>query len=139
MKEWRDYAVPLSRIRQIGGASTAGETLPPEEDLQTFEVFTQKRRGLPHVHAGALHAPDMATALRLAREHYGQDEDCVHIWVAERDGLGGTGYDDGPINKAIGHDYRYVRDYQNIRQMWQKFRDDEGLKEYERDDIKEGF
>ena len=41
--------------------------------------------------------------------------------------------------KAIEHDYRYVRDYQYISKMWRKFRDDEALKEYERDDIKEAF
>lgn len=131
--------MPLSTTRRIGGSSVAGDTLPEEQDLKTFEVFTQKKRGLPHVHAGALHAPDQATALRLAREHYGQDEACVHIWVVPRDQLGGTGYDDGPINKAIEHNYRYVRDYQYIREMWQKFRDDDGLRQYEQDDLKDVY
>jgi len=131
--------VALSRIRQIGGDYHSDQALPPEQDLQVYEVFTQKKRGLPHVHAGALHAPDMATALQLAREHYGQDEACAHIWVAPRDSLGSTGYEDGPINKAIEHSYRYVRDYQNVRHMWERFRDTEGLKQYEKEDLREGF
>lgn len=131
--------MPLSTTRRIGGSSVAEDTLPEEQDLKTFEVFTQKKRGLPHVHAGALHAPDQGTALRLAREHYGQDEACVHIWVVRRDQLGGTGYDDGPINKAIEHSYRYVRDYQYIREMWQKFRDDDSLRQYEQDDLKDVY
>ena len=131
--------MPLSKTRQLGAGYSGGEALPAEQDLEVHEVFTQKKRGSPHVHAGALHAPDMAMALRLAREHYGQDEACVHIWVARRDQLGGTGYDDGPINKAIEHHYRHVRDYQYIREMWKKFRDDEGLEQYEQDDLKEAF
>ncbi len=129
----------LSRTRRIGAACAADEPLPAEQDLRVYEVFTQKRRGLPHVHAGALHAPDLTTALQLAREHYGQDEACVHIWAVQRDHLGGTGGELGPINKAIEHDYRYVRDYQGVRQLWRKFRDDDGLREYEKEDLKEGF
>ncbi len=131
--------MPLSKARQVGAAHSSDQVLPPETDLGVYEVFTQKKRGLPHVHAGALHAPDLATALQLAREHYGQDEPCVHIWAVQREYLGSTGYDDGPINKAIEHDYRYVRDYQYVRSMWQKFHDDEGLKRYEADDLKEAF
>ena len=129
----------LSRIRNLGGASVAEQVLAAEPDLLVFEVFTQKKRGLPHVHAGALHAPDLTTALQLAREHYGQDEACVHIWVAPRQALGSTGYDDGPINKAIEHSYRYVRDYGGVRKLWEKFRDADSLREYEKEDLKEGF
>ena len=129
----------LSKIRQLGGTSSAAQPLSAERDLQIYEVFTQKKRGLPHVHAGALHGPDMQTALQLAREHYGQDEACVHIWVVSRDSLGGTGDEEGPINKAIEHNYRYVRDYSHVRRLWEKFRDADGLRDYEKEDLKEGF
>lgn len=131
--------MPLSKTRQIGGAFTDDKPLPAEDDLKVFEVFTRKAHGLPHVHAGALHAPDLQTAVEIAREHYGQDEACVHIWVAQRDQLGSTNEAHGPINKAIEHGYRYARDYQHIRGMWQKFRDDKGLAEYEKDDLKESY
>ena len=129
----------LSHTRRLGSAHSGDRVLPEEIDLGVYEVFIQKKRGLPHVHAGALHAPDTEHALRLAREHYGQDEACVHIWVTRRDQLGSTGYDDGPINKAIEHNYRYARDYQHIRGMWKAFRDEAGLQEYEQGDLKETF
>lgn len=131
--------MPLSKIRQIGGAHHNSEPLASEEDLKVFEVFTRKSRGHPHVHAGALHAPDLETAVQLAREHYGQDEACVHIWVVDRAHLGGTDPMQGPINKAIEHSYRYVRDYQGVRALWQRFRDETGLQEYEKEDLKEGY
>ncbi len=131
--------MPLSKTRQIGGDYAGDQTLPAETDLKVYEVFTQRKRGLPHIHAGALHAPDMESALQLAREHYGQDEACVHIWVVQREQLGSTGYDDGPINKAIEHNYRYVRDYGHIRGLWRKFRDDASITEYEQEDLKEGY
>lgn len=131
--------MPLSNIRQIGGAYQAQQPLAPETDLKTFEVFTQKVRGAPHVHAGALHAPDVQMALQLAREHYGQDEACVHIWVVQREHIGSTGDEDGPINKAIEHSYRYARDYQHIRKLWKRFRDDASIREYEKEDLKEAF
>lgn len=131
--------MPLSKTRQLGGAYESGQTLAPEHDLKVFEVFTQRVRGAPHVHAGALHAPDLEFALQLAREHYGQDEACVHIWVVDRQHIGSTGYDDGPINKAIEHAYRYARDYQHIRKLWKRFRDDAAIREYEKEDLKEAF
>ena len=131
--------MPLSKIRRRGSSFTSDEPLTPEKELKIYEVFTRKLRGAAHVHAGALHAPDMQTAVELAREHYGQDETCVHIWVAKSDQLGSTNDDEGPINKAIEHSYRYVRDYQYIGKMWRKFQDDKALKAYEKDDLKQGF
>ena len=35
-----------------------------------WEVFVRSSRGLSHVHAGSLHAPDAAMALRNARDLY---------------------------------------------------------------------
>jgi phenylacetate-CoA oxygenase PaaH subunit len=126
-------------MRQLGATAPAGSPLPAEPELKLFEVFTRKVRGVPHVHAGSLHAPDLQTALQLAREHYGQDEPCVEIWVVDREHLGCTGHEDGPINKAIPHDYRYARHYQDVRRLWRCFQDDKSLKEYEKEDLKEAF
>ena len=38
-----------------------------------WEVFVRSSRGLSHVHAGSLHAPDAAMALRNARDLYTRD------------------------------------------------------------------
>ena len=129
----------LSKNRQRGEVHTSPQALPAETDLQVYEVFTKKTRGAPHIHAGALHAPDLDSAVQLAREHYGQDEACVHIWVVKRSDLGSTDYRSGPINKAIEHSYRYARDYQHIHKKWQQFRDLDGIREYEKEDLKEAF
>ncbi|RPI26056.1 MAG: 1,2-phenylacetyl-CoA epoxidase subunit B [Actinobacteria bacterium] len=46
-----------------------------------WEVFVRQRRGLSHVHAGSLHAPDAETALQNARDVYTRRVEGVSIWV----------------------------------------------------------
>jgi len=58
---------------------------PPEPDLRTYAVLTRLRPEKPHVWAGWLDAVDDRMALEFAREHYGQDQECVGIWVIPRD------------------------------------------------------
>lgn len=58
---------------------TFGENAPRGEPL--WEVFIRPRRGLSHVHAGSLHAPDAMVALRNARDVYTRRQEGVSIWV----------------------------------------------------------
>ena len=57
----------------------------PEPEGETawglWEVFVRSRRGLSHVHAGSLHAPDAEMALRNARDLYTRRQEGVSIWV----------------------------------------------------------
>ncbi len=46
-----------------------------------WEVFIRQRRGLAHVHAGSLHAPDSETALQNARDVYTRRGEGVSVWV----------------------------------------------------------
>lgn len=46
-----------------------------------WEVFIRQRRGVSHVHAGSLHAPDVETALQNARDVYTRRGEGVSIWV----------------------------------------------------------
>lgn len=46
-----------------------------------WEVFVRQRRGLSHVHAGSLHAPDAETALQSARDVYTRRVEGVSLWV----------------------------------------------------------
>lgn len=46
-----------------------------------WEVFVRQRRGLNHVHAGSLHAPDAETALQNARDVYTRRVEGTSIWV----------------------------------------------------------
>lgn len=46
-----------------------------------WEVFVRAKRGLSHVHAGSLHAPDAQMALRNARDLYTRRQEGVSLWV----------------------------------------------------------
>ncbi len=46
-----------------------------------WEIFVRPKRGLSHVHAGSLHAPDAEMALRNARDLYTRRGEGVSLWV----------------------------------------------------------
>jgi ring-1,2-phenylacetyl-CoA epoxidase subunit PaaB len=51
------------------------------EKLPTWEVFTQKKDGEPHEHAGSVHAADAEMALQNARDVYSRRKEAISIWV----------------------------------------------------------
>ena len=57
------------------GDSGGRETWP------LWEVFVRSSRGLSHVHAGSLHAPDEIMAVRNARDLYTRRAEGISIWV----------------------------------------------------------
>ena len=63
---------------------------PVVADLSTYIVFTQLRAGRPYVLAGYLDAVDDAMAMLLGKEHYGQDQECVSMWLIPRIYLAST-------------------------------------------------
>ena len=46
-----------------------------------WEVFTQKKTGAPHEHAGSVHAPDKEMALQNARDVYSRRGEAINLWV----------------------------------------------------------
>jgi ring-1,2-phenylacetyl-CoA epoxidase subunit PaaB len=46
-----------------------------------WEVFIRAKRGLSHVHAGSVHAPDADSAVLAARDVYTRRTEGVSIWV----------------------------------------------------------
>lgn len=48
---------------------------------QLWEVFTQKKPGLPFEHAGSVHASDKEMALQNARDVYSRRNEATCIWV----------------------------------------------------------
>ena len=72
-----------------GGSTTGddGSTAPaagPAEKRRPWplwEVFVRSSRGLSHVHAGSLHAPDADMALRNARDLYTRRNEGISLWV----------------------------------------------------------
>lgn len=60
----------------VGDDHAGGRTTWP-----LFEVFVRAKRGLSHVHAGSVHAPDAEMALRNARDLYTRRSEGVSLWV----------------------------------------------------------
>ncbi len=129
----------MSRLRDELSLPAEGELKsPPEGDARPFEVFIQLVRGKPHVHAGTVDAVDAEMALQFAREHYGQDQACVHIWVVPRSAMLGTDYDHDVIWRSTDRSYKLARGYQ-VHNRWLEFRSNKDVKEYEKEDLKESF
>jgi ring-1,2-phenylacetyl-CoA epoxidase subunit PaaB len=53
------------------------------QEWPLWEVFIRGQHGMSHRHAGSLHAPDAATAMRNARDVYTRRNEGVSIWVVE--------------------------------------------------------
>ena len=129
----------MSRLRDHISLPNEGElTLPAESDAKPYEVFVQLQRGKPHVHAGTVDAVDAPMALQFAREHYGQDQPCVHICVVPRDAMLGTDYEKDIIWRTTDRTYRQARGYQ-VRKRWEQFRSKQDVDKYEKEDLKETF
>jgi ring-1,2-phenylacetyl-CoA epoxidase subunit PaaB len=70
-----------TNVPEVTGELSTSEV----ESFPIWEVFTQKKEGDIHLHAGSLSAPDASLAQHFAREHYGQDQECINMWVGLRD------------------------------------------------------
>ena len=70
---------PTEPTESNGGSS--------EKSWPLWEVFVRGKRGLSHVHAGSLHAPDAEMALRNARDLYTRRQEGVSIWVVKADDI----------------------------------------------------
>lgn len=78
------------------------ETLREEIDQwETFEVFTQKRRGDQHEHVGIVHAPNNELALVMAKEQYARRGYCVNLWVVPTTAVTATEYADSDIFDTV--------------------------------------
>jgi len=61
---------------------------------ETYEVFHQGKRGEPHEHVGAVHAPDPQMALQMARDQFARRLACVSLWVVRSADVTMTDYQD---------------------------------------------
>ncbi|WP_141845138.1 1,2-phenylacetyl-CoA epoxidase subunit PaaB [Humibacillus xanthopallidus] len=78
-----------------------------------WEVFVRGKRGLSHVHAGSLHAPDALFALRNARDVYTRRQEGVSIWVVRADDITASSPDekDSFFDPAADKIYRHPTFY----------------------------
>lgn len=129
----------MSRLRDQLELPKEGDlTAQALGDAKPYEVFIQLIRGKPHIHAGTLDAVDNEMALQFAREHFGQDQACVHIWVVPREAMVSTNYDTDVITRYTDRSYKYARGY-SVRKKWEQFRSKEDVTEYEKGDLKEMY
>ena len=98
-----------------------------DSQLRTFEVFHQSKRGEPHVHVGAVHAPDAELALQLARDQFARRLDCVSLWVVPSDQITATPYEEAEawFQPATDKSYREasgfpMRDIIKRAENWQE-------------------
>ena len=82
-------------------------------DWPLWEVFVRARRGLSHVHAGSLHAPDAEMALQNARDTYARRGEAVSIWVVPSSAITASSPEDAGPFFDPGNDkpYRHPQFY----------------------------
>lgn len=80
-----------------------------------YEVFVRSSRGLSHVHAGSLHAPDDTMALRNARDLYTRRNEGTSVWVVPADCISSSdpdskgGFFESSKGKAFRHATYYTK------------------------------
>jgi ring-1,2-phenylacetyl-CoA epoxidase subunit PaaB len=106
---------PLIEPVEIQGksVSTSSTTETTRNAWGLWEVFVRSSRGLSHVHAGSLHAPDAAMALRNARDLYTRRNEGVSIWVVPADAIAASDPDSKGsfFESPQGKDYRHATYY----------------------------
>ncbi|MBT2519686.1 1,2-phenylacetyl-CoA epoxidase subunit B [Arthrobacter sp. ISL-28] len=95
-------------VSAVSTGSTSDRSIWP-----LWEVFVRSSRGLSHVHAGSLHAPDAPMALRNARDLYTRRNEGVSIWVVPADAIAASDPDakGSFFESPQGKDYRHATYY----------------------------
>ncbi|MGO3650317.1 1,2-phenylacetyl-CoA epoxidase subunit PaaB [Agrococcus casei] len=95
-------------------AGATGEAAVGDEQWPMWEVFVRASRGLSHVHAGSLHAPDEAMALRNARDLYTRRGEGVSIWVVPASEIttSDPGSKEAFFESPAGKNYRHATYYE---------------------------
>lgn len=108
---------PASSATEINREAPQASPAPQEHLDKSawglWEVFVRSSRGLSHVHAGSLHAPDAAMALRNARDLYTRRNEGVSIWVVPAEAIAASDPDSKGsfFESPQGKDYRHATYY----------------------------
>jgi ring-1,2-phenylacetyl-CoA epoxidase subunit PaaB len=108
--------VSTSSTNEVSTSSTNEVSTGSTHDRSAWglwEVFVRSSRGLSHVHAGSLHAPDAAMALRNARDLYTRRNEGVSIWVVPAEAIASSDPDSKGafFESPQGKDYRHATYY----------------------------
>lgn len=96
-----------------GDPGTAAEAAALGSAWPLWEVFVRSSRGLSHVHAGSLHAPDEDMAVRNARDLYTRRNEGVSLWVVPASAIIASDPDSKGsfFESPQGKDYRHATYY----------------------------
>lgn len=72
----------------------SGPSVGSSANWPLWEVFVRARRGVSHVHAGTVHAPDAELALQNARDLFTRRSEGVSLWVVRSDDITASDPDD---------------------------------------------
>jgi ring-1,2-phenylacetyl-CoA epoxidase subunit PaaB len=92
------------------------------ESMPVWEVFTQKKDGEPHEHAGSVHAADAELALQNARDVYSRRNEAISIWVVPATAIVASSPEDAgpffdPANDKIYRMPNYYKTPAGIKQI----------------------
>lgn len=92
------------------------------DEWQLWEVFTQKKTGAPHEHAGSVRAPDKEMALTNARDVYSRRNEAISLWVVEASQIVASSPDDkgpffDPANDKIYRNPNFFKTPEGINQV----------------------
>ncbi|WP_394161045.1 1,2-phenylacetyl-CoA epoxidase subunit PaaB [Galactobacter valiniphilus] len=98
---------------QINDTNATGALQEDKHAWPLWEVFVRSSRGLSHVHAGSLHAPDADMAVRNARDLYTRRNEGVSLWVVLSDNIIASDPRDKEsfFESPKGKDYRHATYY----------------------------
>ena len=84
-----------------------------DTQLKVWEVFIQKKSGLPFEHCGNVHAGDKEMALQYARDVYSRRSEGRSIWVVPSEAIVATVPEDAPsfFDPADDKAYRHPSFY----------------------------
>ena len=90
--------------------------------MPVWEVFTQKKDGEPHEHAGSVHAADAELALQNARDVYSRRNEAISIWVVPATAIIASSPEDAgpffdPANDKIYRMPNYYKTPAGIKQI----------------------
>ena len=82
-------------------------------DWPLWEVFVRAKRGVSHVHAGTVHAPDSELAMQNARDLFTRRSEGVSLWVVKSADITASNPDDAASFFDPAHDksFRHPTDF----------------------------
>ena len=83
-------------------------------DWPLWEVFVRAKRGVSHVHAGTVHAPDAELALQNARDLFTRRSEGVSLWVVKSSEITASdpGDRDSLFDPAADKSFRHPTDFE---------------------------